>query len=69
MKRLMAKKTREPRVLWTKEDIRMLKALVREKAKTSVIGLKLKRTVRATQQKAFTLGVRLSGTSQRKKRA
>jgi hypothetical protein len=64
----MAKKTRKPRLLWTKEDIRMLKTLVREKGKTSLIARKLKRTVRATQQKASTLGVAL-GTSQRKRKA
>ena len=63
MKRSMAEKTRKPRVLWTKDDIRMLKALAREKAKTTVIARKLKRTLRATQQKASMLGVRL-GTSQ-----
>ena len=64
----MAKKTRKPRLLWTKEDIRMLKTLVREKGKTSLIARKLKRTVRATQHKASTLGVAL-GTSQRKRKA
>jgi len=49
--------------------ISMLKALVRETEKTTVIARKLKRTVRATQQKASMLGVRLSGASQRKRRA
>jgi hypothetical protein len=68
MKRPMTKKTRKPRILWTKEDIRMLKTLAREKAKTSVIARQLKRTLRATQQKASVLGVRL-GTSQRKTKA
>ena len=66
MKRPMAKKTTKPRP-WTREDIRVLKTLARE-VKTSVIALKLKRTVRATQQKASTLGVRL-GTSKRKRKA
>ena len=32
---------------WTKEDIRTLKTLAREKAKTTVIARKLKRTVMA----------------------
>ncbi len=63
----MAKKTRKPRP-WTKEDVQILKTMVREKTKTSVIARKLKRTVRAMQQKAFTLGVAL-GTSQRKRKA
>ncbi len=54
----MAKKTRKLRP-WTKEDVSMLKALVREKTKTSVIARKLKRSERATYQKAAALGVTL----------
>jgi hypothetical protein len=42
---------------WTKEDIRMLKAMVREKTMTNVIARRLKRTVAATYQKAMRLGV------------
>jgi hypothetical protein len=61
----MAKKPRP----WTREDIQMLKTLVREKTKTSVIARKLKRTASATRQKAGALGVKLAGTSQRKRRA
>jgi hypothetical protein len=37
---------------WTKEEVRMLKTLAREKAKTTVIARKLKRSVVATQHKA-----------------
>jgi hypothetical protein len=61
-------KTAKPRKVrpWTKEDVRMLKALAREKTKTSVIARKLKRTQRATYQKAMALGVTLPGG--RKKR-
>jgi hypothetical protein len=44
---------------WTKEDIRTLKTLAREKAKTSVIARKLKRSAGATYQKAWALGVTL----------
>jgi hypothetical protein len=44
---------------WTKEDVRMLKALAREGTKTTSIARKLKRTVRATRQQAFKLGVSL----------
>jgi hypothetical protein len=66
MKRPMAKKTKKPRP-WTREDIRVLKTLARE-VKTSLIAIKLKRTVRATQQKASMLDVRL-GTSKRKRKA
>jgi len=54
----MAKKTLKLRA-WTKDDIRMLKGLVREKRKTAVIARKLKRTVGATYQQAHKLGVSL----------
>jgi hypothetical protein len=55
----MAKKVvkREP---WTKEDIRTLKTLAREKKKTTVIARTLKRTVGATYQQASKLGVTLN---------
>jgi hypothetical protein len=54
----MAKKTTKLRP-WTKDDIRMLKTLAREKAKTSVIARRVKRSMRATYQKAAALGVTL----------
>ena len=44
---------------WTKDDVRMLKTLAREKTKTTVIARKLKRSVGATYQKAMRLGVTL----------
>jgi hypothetical protein len=53
---------------WTKEDVRTLKTLAREKVKTSVIARKLKRSVGATYQQASKQGVML-GTSRRKKKA
>ena len=56
----MAKKTLKLRP-WTKEDVRMLKGLAREKTKTTVIARKLKRSVGATHQKAMRLGVMLGG--------
>ena len=62
----MAKKTTKLRP-WTKEDVRTLKMLAREKAKTTAIARKLKRSVGATYQKAIKLGVTLGGG--RKKRA
>ena len=52
---------------WTKEDVRTLKTLAREKTKTTVIARKLKRSVGATHQKAMRLGVTLGAG--RKKRA
>lgn len=60
--------TKKPR-RWTKEDIRMLKTMLREKTKTTVVARKLKRSASATRQKASALGVKLSGASQRKRRA
>jgi hypothetical protein len=57
----MAKKAAKRRP-WTKEDVRTLKTLAREKTKTTVIARKLKRSVGATRQKAMGLGVTL-GTS------
>jgi predicted transport protein len=59
MKRPTPKKTAKARP-WTKEDIKTLKALVREKTKTSVIAHKLERTEAATRQKASSLGVKLA---------
>jgi hypothetical protein len=54
----MAKKVTKLRT-WTKEDIRTLKTLAREKKKTTVIARTLKRTVGATYQQASKLGVSL----------
>jgi hypothetical protein len=63
---VMAKKTKKSRP-WTKEDVRTLKTMVREKTKTSVIARKLKRTYGATRQKAGALGVKLAGASRPKR--
>ena len=46
---------------WTRDDIRMFKALAREGTKTTSIARKLKRTVGATYQQAFKLGLSLGG--------
>jgi hypothetical protein len=62
----MAKKITRSRP-WTKEEVRMLKTLARDKQKTAAIARKLKRTERATYQKAVALGVTLGDG--RKKRA
>ena len=59
MKRQKAKKKPRP---WTKEDVRALKTMAREKTKTSVIARKLKRTLTAIRQKATALGVKLAGS-------
>ena len=58
----MAKKAKLRKLrAWTKEDVRMLKAFARDKEKTAMIARKLKRTERATYQKAVALGVTLGG--------
>jgi hypothetical protein len=46
---------------WTKEDVRTLKTLAREKTKTTAIARKPKRSLGATYQKAGALGVALAG--------
>ena len=56
----MAKKRTKLRP-WTKEDVRTLKTLAREKVKTTVIARKLRRSVGATYQQAMRLGVTLGG--------
>jgi hypothetical protein len=50
---------RPTRCEWTKEDVRELKTLARQKTPVAKIAKSLKRTPGATQQKAFTLGVSL----------
>jgi hypothetical protein len=54
---------------WTKDDVRTLKTLAREKTKTTVIARKLKRTEGATRQKAKGLGVMLGGGRGKKRKA
>jgi hypothetical protein len=44
---------------WTKDDVRELKSLARQKTPVAKIAKSLKRTPGATQQKAFQLGVSL----------
>jgi hypothetical protein len=44
---------------WTKDDVRTLKTLAREKTKTTAIARKLRRTEGATRQQAHKLGVSL----------
>jgi hypothetical protein len=62
----MAKKARKLR-RWTKEDIRTLKTLAREKVKTTVIARRLKRTEGATRVQASKRGVSFSaGRSKRR---
>ncbi len=44
---------------WTTADVRTLKTLARKKTRAGKIAKTLKRTERATRQKAFSLGVSL----------
>ena len=53
----MAKKVK--RREWTKDDVRELKTLARQKTPLARIAKALNRTPGATSQKAFTLGVSL----------
>jgi hypothetical protein len=62
----MAKMTRKLRP-WTKEDVRTLKTLAREKTKTTVIARKLKRTEGPTRQQAKRLGLKLWGGRKRER--
>jgi hypothetical protein len=54
----MAKKASKRRE-WTKQDIQELKAMAKSKTPAPKIAKSLKRTVGATRQKAFGLGVSL----------
>lgn len=53
----MPKRKKTTRREWTKEDIRQLKTLARQKTPAAKVARALKRTVGATRQKAFQLGV------------
>jgi len=55
----LAKKTKTIRREWTKDDVKTLKLLAKQKAGVAKIAKKLKRTPGATAAKAYTLGVSL----------
>ncbi|MCK1266762.1 hypothetical protein IVB44_21370 [Bradyrhizobium sp. 49] len=56
----MAKKKKIVRREWTKDDLKTLKSLAKQKTGLTKIAKKLKRTPGATAAKAFVLGVSLS---------
>jgi len=58
----MAKK-RSKRREWTRDDVRELKALAKQKTPARKIAKTLKRTEGATRQKAFSLGVSLDSSA------
>jgi len=45
---------------WTKQDLKDLKTLAREKTPARTIGRKLKRSEGAVRQKAYAVGISLS---------
>ncbi len=65
----MAKVLKKKRVrrLWTKEDIRELKVLARQKVSADRIARKFKRSVPAVRQKAMNLGISLDTRAARKR--
>ena len=56
----LVKKKKTVRREWTKDDLKTLKLLARQKTGVTKIAKKLKRTPGATAAKAFVLGVSLS---------
>jgi hypothetical protein len=58
----MAKKSVRRRG-WTKDDVRELKTLARQKTSAAKIARALKRTEGATRQKAFSLGISMDSRS------
>ena len=54
----MAKKASKRRE-WTKQDVQQMKSMAKSKTPASKIAKSLKRTVGATRQKAFSMGVSL----------
>ncbi|MCK1520323.1 hypothetical protein [Bradyrhizobium sp. 17] len=56
----MAKKKKTVRREWTKDNVKTLKTLAKQRAGVKKIAKALKRTPGATAAKAFVLGVSLS---------
>jgi len=55
----MAKKKKVVRRAWSKEDVRTLKTLAKQKVGAAKIAKALKRTTRAVENKSYLLGVSL----------
>ena len=55
----MAKKKKLVRRPWTKEDLRLLKSMARDKKGVTKIAKALRRTTRAVENKSYLLGVSL----------
>lgn len=56
----MAKKKKATRVLWSKDDLKILKALAKAKSGRDKIAKSLKRSPTAVTAKASSLGISLS---------
>ncbi|WP_454629964.1 hypothetical protein [Bradyrhizobium cenepequi] len=56
----MAKKKKAARVLWSKDDLKTLKAMAKEKRGRDKIARSLKRSPAAVTAKASNLGISLS---------
>ena len=56
----MAKKKKATRVLWSKDDLKMLKTMAKEKRGRDKIAKSLKRSPAAVTVKASALGISLS---------
>ena len=56
----MAKKKKLVRRPWTKEDMRLLNSMARDKKGVTNIAKALKRTTRAVENKGYLLGVSLA---------
>jgi hypothetical protein len=55
----MPKKEKVVRRAWTKDDLRLLKSMARDKKGVTKISKALKRTTRAVENKSYLLGVSL----------
>jgi polysaccharide deacetylase 2 family uncharacterized protein YibQ len=54
---------------WSKEDMRELKSLARQKVSAVIIAKQFKRSLPALRQKAMNLGISLDSRARRKRKA
>jgi hypothetical protein len=59
MDSVMAKKKPSRQRLWTKDEVRELRALAKQRLTTAIIARRLKRSLDSTKRKASVLGVPL----------
>ena len=63
MDSVMAKKKPSRQRLWTKDEVRELRALAKQRLTTAIIALRLKRSLDSTKRKASVLGVPLGAAT------